>query len=168
MFGPAKILSKNRLCGPISIERISESENFESSSYAMTATKSAINCQSMQSLQSSGIESKHCYFNFGAPQFPRTASVQPWFLCPPWHDLPLYIHTTEEYSFQPQSSFRVNIVVVRFIINVWFNGVWFLVVRLNSVRFNGVRFKRVWFNVVRFTRYYSQNQNVSKNLWPSC
>jgi len=118
MFGPPKLVSENRLCGPYSIERSSERENLESSSYEKTATKSAINCQSKASLQFSAIESKHNHFNFSAPQFPGTTCMQPWFLCPPWHDVPLYIHTIVEYCFQPHYWFQVNIVVVRFIMNV--------------------------------------------------
>jgi len=83
MFGQPKLVSENRLWGPYSIERSSERENLESSRYEKTATKSAINCQSKASLQSSGIESKHNHFNFSAPQFPGTTCMQPSFLCPP-------------------------------------------------------------------------------------
>jgi len=83
MFGLPKLVSENRLCGPNSIERSPERENLESSSYEKIATKSAINCQSKASLQSSAIESKHNLFNFGAPQFPGTACMQPSFLCLP-------------------------------------------------------------------------------------
>jgi hypothetical protein len=82
MFGPPKLIFVNTLCGPISIERRSERENLESSSYEKTATKSAINCQSKVSLQSFAIESKQNHFNFGAPQFPETACIQLSFLCP--------------------------------------------------------------------------------------
>ena len=83
MFGPPKLVSENGLCGPNSIERSSEREYLESSSYEKTATKSAINCQSKASLQSSAIASKHNHFNFGAPQLHQTAFMQPSFLCPP-------------------------------------------------------------------------------------
>jgi hypothetical protein len=130
MFRLPKSRSKNRLCEPKSIGRTSEREKCQCSSYKKTATKSAINCQSKASLQSSAIESKHNYFNFGVPQFPGTACMQPTFLCLPWHDVSLYIHTIVEYSFQPQYVFDANIVLLRFIINVWFNGV-----RFNSMRF---------------------------------
>jgi hypothetical protein len=83
MFGLPKLVSENRFCGPKSIERSSERENRVCSSYGKTATKSAINCQSRVSLQSSAIGSKHNHFNFGAPQFPRTACIQPSFHCLP-------------------------------------------------------------------------------------
>jgi len=109
MFGPPKLVSENRLCGPNSIKRSSERENLESSSYEKTATKSAINCQSQASLQSSAIESKHNYFYFGAPQFPGTACMQPSFCCPPWHDVSLacnhyssaHHNMTSHYTFIP-------------------------------------------------------------------
>ena len=83
MFGPQKLVSENRLCGPNSLERISVRENLQSLSYEKTAAKSAINCQSKASLQSSAIESKHNHFSFGAPQVPGTACMQPSFVCPP-------------------------------------------------------------------------------------
>jgi hypothetical protein len=67
MFGPLKLVSENRLCEPISIKRSSERENLESSSYEKKATKSAINCQSKVSLQSTAMESKPNDLNFGAP-----------------------------------------------------------------------------------------------------
>ena len=70
MFGPPQLVFENRLCQLKSIERSSERENHESSSYEKTATKSAINCQSKASLQSSAIESKDNHFNFGTHQFP--------------------------------------------------------------------------------------------------
>ena len=66
---------------------------------------SAINCQSKPSLQSSAIEFKHNYFNFSAPEFPRTAHMQLSFLCPPWHEISLYIYTIVEYSFLPHYGF---------------------------------------------------------------
>ena len=67
MFWPPKLVSENRLYGPISIEGRSQKENLESSSYEKTAMKSAINCQSKESLQFSAIEFTHNHFNFGAP-----------------------------------------------------------------------------------------------------
>jgi len=148
MFGPPKLVSENWLRGQNSIERSSERENLESSCYEKTATKSAINCQSKASLQFSAIESKHNHFNFGVPQFHGTACMQSSFLCPSRQDVSQYIHSIVAYSFQHRYLFQVNIVVVRFIMNVWFNG----------VRFNGVR----------FTGYFVQNQNVSENLWLIC
>jgi hypothetical protein len=105
LFGPPKLLSENRFCGLNSIGRSSERENPGSSSYEKIATKSAINCQSKQSLQFSPIEPKYNYFNFGAPQFSGTACMEPSFLCPPWLNVSLYIHTIAEYSFQPQNLF---------------------------------------------------------------
>jgi hypothetical protein len=83
MFGPPKLVFDNRLSGQNSIERSFERENFESSSYEKIAMQSVINCQSKASMQSSAIESKHNHFNFGAPQFPGTACMQPSFLGPP-------------------------------------------------------------------------------------
>jgi hypothetical protein len=99
MFGPPELVFEKGLCGPKSIERHSERDNLESSSYEKTATNSAINCQSKASLQSSAVESKYNHFNFGAPQFPGTACMQLLFLCLLWHDVLLYIHTIVEYSF---------------------------------------------------------------------
>jgi len=122
-FGRPKLVSEKRLCGLNSIETCSERVNVESLSYEKTVTKSATNCWSKPSLQSSAIESQHNHFNFGEPQFPGTACMQPSFLCLLWHDVSLYIHTILEYSFQPQLLFWVNIVVERFIMNVWFNSV---------------------------------------------
>jgi len=105
MFGQPKLVSKNRFYVTNSIQRSSERENPVRSSYEKTATKSAINCQSKPSLQSSAIESKHNHFNFGAPQFPGTSCMQLSSLCLPRHDVSLYIHTIVEYSFQPQYLF---------------------------------------------------------------
>jgi len=90
MFVQAKLISENRLCQPKSIKRSSNREHLETSSYEKTATNSAIHCQSNASLQSSAIQSKHNHFNFGAPQFPGTACMQPLFLCPPRHEVSLY------------------------------------------------------------------------------
>jgi hypothetical protein len=42
MFGPANLVSQNRLCGPKSIVRSTKRNNLESLSYEKTATKSAI------------------------------------------------------------------------------------------------------------------------------
>ena len=87
--------------------------------------KSAISCQSKPRLQSSAIESKHNHFNFGAPQYPGTACMKQLFLSPQWDDVSLYIQTIEEHSFESEHLFQVNIVVVRIITNVLFNGVQF-------------------------------------------
>jgi len=83
MYGLPRLVSENRLCEPDSIENCSKRENLESLSYEKTSTKSAINCQSMASVQSSAIKSKHHQLNFRAPQFPETACLQSSFLCPP-------------------------------------------------------------------------------------
>ena len=80
MFGPPKLGFESRLAGLNSIERNSERENLECGSNKYTATKSAIHCQSKGSLQSPAIESQHNHFNFGVPQFPRTAWMQRSFL----------------------------------------------------------------------------------------
>jgi len=40
-------------------------------------------------------------------------------------DVSLHIHAIEVYSFQPQCLFSINIAVGRFIMNMWFNSVWF-------------------------------------------
>ena len=84
MIGLPKLISENRLCEPNSIKKSSKIENLESSSYEKTAMKSAINCQSEASLQSSAIESKHNHLNFSAPQFPGTACVKSSLLCLRW------------------------------------------------------------------------------------
>jgi len=99
--------------------------------------------KSQPSLQASAIQSDHNHLNFGAPQFPGAVCRQLSCLCQPWHDLSLWLHPIVEYSFQSQHLIYVNIVVVRFIMNVSFNG-------------------------VRFTRYFAQNQNVCENLWSLC
>ena len=76
-------------------------ENLESSSYEKAAMKNAIHSQSQASMQSSAIESKYNHFNCSAPEFPLTAWMPPSFLCPPRHDVSLYIHIIVEYSFNP-------------------------------------------------------------------
>jgi hypothetical protein len=83
MFRPPKLIPENRLCQLQSTQGSTKRDNLDSLSYEKTATKSAINCQSKASLQSSAIESKHNHFNFGAHQFPGTACQKPSFLCPP-------------------------------------------------------------------------------------
>jgi hypothetical protein len=105
IFRLPNLVSENKWCGPKSIERSSGRENLESTSYDNTATKSAMNCQRKATLQSSAIESKHNHFNSSALQFLATACMHPSFLCPPWHDVSLCIHSIVEYSFQSQYLF---------------------------------------------------------------
>jgi len=105
-------------------ERSMKRENLQSSSYQKTALKSAINYQSKASLQFPAIESQHNHINIGAPHFRGTAPKQS-FLWLQWDIMWLCIDTIVIYGYQPQHWFSSSIVVLRLIMNVWFNSVQF-------------------------------------------
>jgi len=100
MFGPPKHGSDNRLCEPISIRCEVRRENLESSRSEKSALKSAINCQSIASLQSQAIESKHNHLNLGAPQFPELYAFN--------HHSSAHSEMTSYYAFIPLLHIAVN------------------------------------------------------------
>jgi hypothetical protein len=95
MFLLLKVVSENRLCELISLNRSFDRENVESWSYEKKAMKSAIHCQSMARQQSAAIESKNNHSNFGAPQSPEQYA----YACN--HHSSARCEMTSHYAFTP-------------------------------------------------------------------
>ena len=91
MFGPPKLVSENRVSGPKSKQRCSEEENLQSSSLREDSYEesNSLSEYGEPAILSHWVQAYN-HFNFGAPQFPGTACMQPSFLCPPWYDVSLY------------------------------------------------------------------------------